>query len=66
VALIIAGVKALLVAGIFMHLAFDKGVYSLVFVSSILFAVLFIGLTLMDTSAYLPNMIEGYAPGVAQ
>ena len=66
VALIIAGVKALLVAGIFMHLAFDKGVYSLIFVSSILFAVLFIGLTLMDTSAYLPDMIEGYAPGIAQ
>ena len=66
VALVIAGVKALLVAGIFMHLAFDKGVYSLIFVSSILFAVLFIGLTLMDTSAYLPDMIDGYAPGVAQ
>ena len=66
VALVIAGVKALLVAGIFMHLAFDKGVYSLVFISSILFVVLFIGLTLMDTSAYLPDMIDGYAPDVVQ
>lgn len=66
VALVIAGVKALLVAGIFMHLAFDKGVYSLIFISSILFVVLFIGLTLMDTAAYLPDMIDGYAPDVVQ
>ena len=66
VALSIAGVKALLVAAIFMHLAFDKGVYSLIFLSSILFVVLFIGLTLMDTSAYQPDLIEGYAPDVLQ
>lgn len=66
VAVAIAGVKALLVAAVFMHLAFDKGVYSLIFFGAILFVVLFIGLTLMDTTAYQPDLIKGYAPDIPQ
>jgi cytochrome c oxidase subunit 4 len=66
VAMLIAGVKAALVAGIFMHLAFDKSIYAVVFFSSILFVVLFIGIVLIDTAAYLPELIDGYAPDVPQ
>lgn len=66
VAMIIAGVKAVLVAAIFMHLAFDKSIYSVIFFSAIFFVVLFIGLLLMDTSAYQPDLIPGFAPGTSQ
>ena len=66
IAMIIAGVKAILVAAIFMHLAFDKSIYSVIFFSAIFFVVLFIGLLLMDTAAYQPDMIPGYAPGISQ
>jgi cytochrome c oxidase subunit 4 len=66
VAMLIAGIKAGLVAAVFMHLAFDRKIYALVFFSSILFVVLFIAIVLMDTAAYHPELIEGYAPAVAQ
>jgi cytochrome c oxidase subunit 4 len=66
VAMIIAGMKASLVVAIFMHLGFERGTNALIFFASILFVVLFIGITLMDTVHYQPSMIEGYAPGVPQ
>lgn len=66
IAMVIAGMKALLVAAVFMHLAFDRGTNSLLFFGSILFVVLFVGLALMDTTAYNPELIQGYAPGVEQ
>ncbi|MFO7652214.1 MAG: cytochrome C oxidase subunit IV family protein [Candidatus Krumholzibacteriia bacterium] len=65
-ALLIAGVKASLVCAIFMHLAFDRGTYALAFFASIAFVVLFIGVVLMDSSHYQPDVIEGYAPGIRQ
>ena len=66
VAMLIAGVKGVLVAGIFMHLFWDRGTYALAFFSAIAFVVLFIGIALMDTAAYQPELIQGYAPGVEQ
>jgi len=65
-AMIIAGVKGVFVAGIFMHLFWDRGTYAFVFFAAILFVVLFIGILLMDTAAYQPQIIQGYAPGVEQ
>lgn len=49
-AMLIASVKGILVAGFFMHLFYDKAVNSLVAAASVFGVVLFIGLTLMDLS----------------
>ena len=48
VSLGIATVKALLVAVYFMHLRYDRPFNSIVFVSAVVFAALFLALTLMD------------------
>ena len=52
VAMIIATVKAFLVCAFFMHMWWDKTFNVLVFLSSTLFVVLFVGLTLLDTGHY--------------
>jgi cytochrome c oxidase subunit IV len=52
VALLIAAVKATLVCLFFMHLLWDKRLNSIVFVSSILFFLLFVGFCLMDRGQY--------------
>ena len=52
VAMIIATVKAFLVCAFFMHMWWDKTFNVVVFLSSTLFVVLFIGLTLLDTGPY--------------
>ncbi len=49
VALLIATVKASLVAFIFMHLYYDNKLYFLVFVVSLAFLALLIGLSMADT-----------------
>ena len=48
VAMAVAAVKALLVCAYFMHLAFEKRFYLLIFVISILFMILFFIFTLSD------------------
>lgn len=48
----IASVKATLVMLFFMHMLHDKPFNALVFLSSVLFVGLFIGITLMDTDQY--------------
>jgi cytochrome c oxidase subunit 4 len=48
VSLGIATIKAILVAGYFMHLLYDKSFNGLLFVSSLLFVALFLAFTLMD------------------
>jgi len=50
--MIIATVKAFLVCAFFMHMWWDKTFNVVVFLSSTLFVVLFIGLTLLDTGHY--------------
>ncbi len=62
----IATVKATIVALWFMHLRYDRLFHGVIFLSSLLFAFLFIGLTLMDTTHYRPEMRQGYAPEIEQ
>jgi len=47
-ALVIASVKAILVAAFFMHLKYDKGMNSVVVFVTVFALVLFLGLTLID------------------
>lgn len=64
VALLIATVKASLVALYFMHLRWDRPFNALVLIGALAFVALFIGIALIDTTAYHPNLIPGYAPAV--
>lgn len=52
VAMFIAVVKATLVILFFMHLKYDKMFHTVVFVSALLAASLFVGFTLMDSDQY--------------
>ena len=52
IAMVIAVTKATLVILFFMHLRYDRLFHSVVFVSAILAACLFVGFTLMDTGQY--------------
>jgi cytochrome c oxidase subunit IV len=66
VALGIATFKASLVLLYFMHLRWDRPFHAVVFVVTLLFLALFITLAMLDTRAYEPEMIPGYAPGIAR
>jgi cytochrome c oxidase subunit 4 len=63
-ALGIATVKASLVLLYFMHLRWDRPFNGVLFISMLLFAALFISFALMDSSAYRPELIPCYAPGI--
>ena len=52
IAMAIAVFKATLVVLFFMHLKYDRLFHSVVFVSAILAAALFVGFTLMDSNQY--------------
>jgi cytochrome c oxidase subunit IV len=52
VAMVIAVTKATLVVLFFMHLRYDRLFHSVIFVSALLAASLFVGFTLMDTGQY--------------
>lgn len=56
VTLLIAVVKAALVAAIFMHLIHDKAFNGIILVSTLLFVGLFIGFTLADTRETKPQI----------
>ena len=49
-----------------MHLRYDWVFHGFIFLGAILFVILFIGLALMDTQAYRPDIIQGFAPGIQQ
>jgi cytochrome c oxidase subunit 4 len=57
IAMAIAVLKASLVILFFMHLKYDKLFHSVVFISAILAAALFVGFTLMDTGQYQSSNI---------
>jgi cytochrome c oxidase subunit 4 len=57
VAMLIATVKAGLVALYFMHLRWDLPFHGVVFLGSLVFVFLFVGIVLMDTVAYQPDLI---------
>jgi cytochrome c oxidase subunit 4 len=63
-ALAIATTKATLVALYFMHLRYDRPFNAIVFMTAFAFFLLFVGLALMDTEAYRPDIIPGYAPAM--
>jgi cytochrome c oxidase subunit IV len=56
VAMVIATIKAGLVVAYFMHLRWDKLFHTLVFLSSVLFLILFLALALTDRQEYQPNI----------
>lgn len=64
VAMGVAVLKCTVVSLIFMHLRWDRSFVGFVFLGSILFVGLFIGLALLDTSEYQPTMIPGDTPQV--
>lgn len=66
IALAIATVKASLVLLYFMHMRYDRPVNAIVFVTALLFVALFVSLALLDTRAYEPDLIPGYAPGLTR
>lgn len=61
VALGVATIKAALVCTFFMHLRWDKPFNSIVFVGSIILLALFLGLSMMDTREYGPDLEPNYA-----
>lgn len=57
-ALLIATIKAMLVALFFMHLAYDKPINGLYLLVALVFVGLFVGGTLKDTLHYQPEITE--------
>jgi cytochrome c oxidase subunit 4 len=58
-AMAIATVKASLVVLFFMHLFWDRGFNTMIFIGCLLFVSLFIGITLTDQRASDPTTIRG-------
>jgi cytochrome c oxidase subunit 4 len=64
VAMVIATVKAALVVTFFMHLKWDRKVHLVLFMSSVLFVILFLSMALTDRSEYqhsIDQMTEAQA-----
>jgi cytochrome c oxidase subunit 4 len=64
VGLAIATGKATLVGLYYMHLRWDKPFNAFVFLTAFVFLFLFIGIALMDSTHYQPELIPGYGPGM--
>jgi cytochrome c oxidase subunit 4 len=64
VAMLIATAKATLVVLFFMHLKYDHKFNALVLLTALLFITLFIGLTLIDSSALQSRVITEPVPGL--
>ena len=64
IALGIAVFKASLVLLFFMHLKYDKPFNAIVIILSMALVMLFIAITLTDTTQYEPQRIPGYAPSI--
>ena len=56
IALGIATFKAALVVLFFMHFRYDNPFYAIVFITALVFVALFLGLTLLDTFQYQPDI----------
>lgn len=56
VAMIIATVKATLVALYFMHLRYDRPISALILVAALVFVMLFVSLAMMDSLMYQENV----------
>jgi cytochrome c oxidase subunit IV len=66
VAMIIATIKATLVAMIFMHLKWDKGYHVFIFLFAILFVGIFLAYTMLDTTEYQDDIDQYRADQVNQ
>ncbi len=66
VALLIATVKATLVALYFMHLRWDRPFNGVIFLIAIVTTFLFITIALLDSKEYQPTLDEGQAPGLVK
>ena len=63
IALVVATIKATLVASVFMHLAYDKKFNAVVFLASVIFLVIMLSFTFLDTGARgIAEQIEGQRP----
>ena len=56
IAMGIATFKASLVALFFMHLKYDRGLYSVIFITPLLFLALFLSLAVLDSQQYHPDI----------
>ena len=64
IAMAIATLKASLVVLYFMHMRYDRPFNAIVFVTALLFVMLFVSIALLDSKAYEPEVVPGYAPGM--
>ena len=64
IGLAIATTKAVLVALYYMHLRWDKPFNGFVFLASLLFLAIFLGLAMMDTRHSQDAVIPGFAQGM--
>lgn len=64
VAMGVASVKASLVVLFFMHLKYDKPFNAVVFITALLFMVLFVTLVLLDSRQYQPDVYPDHAPAL--
>lgn len=62
IALAIAVVKASVVALYFMHLRYDRPFHGFILIASLFFVALLIGLALIDSTTYQPNLLYKPAP----
>ncbi len=58
IALAIAVVKAAVVALYFMHLRYDRPFHGVILIASLFFVAIFIGLALVDSTTYKPNLLK--------
>lgn len=56
VAMVIATIKAALVVAFFMHLVWDKKLHLILFLTSVLFLILFLSLSVNDRGEYQPDI----------
>jgi cytochrome c oxidase subunit IV len=64
IAMGIATLKASLVVLYFMHMRYDRPFNAIVFVTALFFVMLFVSIALLDSKAYEPDLVPGYAPGM--
>ena len=66
VAMVIATIKAALVVAFFMHLVWDKKLHLILFLTSVLFLILFLSLSTNDRGEYQPDIEAFQASQVKQ
>ncbi len=64
VALLVAFIKASLVALYFMHLRYDRPFNAIIFVGCLILVTLFISFSMTDSGAYRTTIVGGQAPKV--